>query len=343
MGLGKWKNWRNFFTRVGPGFFFKKLFTRLFYQWSGSKSKVCQKVWRSIEDSCNRDVLKYLKKKYLPVIEQYDYQESSEQIGPTSNIWVLWWQGYEDAPDIAKACISSIKKNAGSHPVVLLDRYNYKQYITLPDHVIDKFEKGHMMLAHLSDIIRTSLLYEYGGIWMDATMYMLHPFDEIVESSTFYTIHGWYDEAIPANSARYGPWTDFFLACCRGNYIIGLFNELLLEYWKQEDTIFQYGLLNMLIYTLYWNVESVKRSIDDIPVSNRNVLRLRWILDESKDKLKQLQDDGTYLYKLTHRTEALDSIIAHRRVFLDSVNGEETVYHMLVHEGWDGSIKTDSV
>lgn len=115
---------------------------------------MCQKVWRSIEDSCNRDVLKYLKKKYLPVIEQYDYQESSEQIGPTSNIWVLWWQGYEDAPDIAKACISSIKKNAGSHPVVLLDRYNYKQYITLPDYVVEKFEKGRMSITHFSNMIR---------------------------------------------------------------------------------------------------------------------------------------------------------------------------------------------
>lgn len=337
MGLGKWSNWVNFFTRVGPGFFFKKLFLRLFPQRIRAKSKVCQKICDSISASCTPDVLKYLKKKYLPVIEQCDYQESSERIGPTSNIWMLWWQGYENAPDIVKACIASIRKNAGSHPVVLLDQYNYTQYTTLPDHVIDSYEKGHMMLAHLSDFIRTSLLYEHGGIWMDATMYMLHPFDEIVENRTFYTIRGWYRADNPSED-RFSSWTDPFLACGRGNHILGWLNKLLSEYWRQEETFYYYSLLNAFIYTIYWNVESAKKMIDDVPASNSNLFGLQYILNESRDKLKLLQDDGNYLYKLTHRKEIVDSIIAYEMNFLDSVNGEETVYHMLVHEGWDGSV-----
>lgn len=343
MGLRrKWSAWKNHctrfgpdftrvgpgFTRVGPGFFFKKLFA---YKVSNKN----EKIYNLLEYSCDRDVLRYLEKRYLknylPVIEQYDYQESSEQIGPTSNIWILWWQGYENAPDIVKACIASIRKNAGGHPVVLLDQRNYTQYITLPDHVIDNYEKGNMRVQHLADFIRTSLLYEHGGIWMDATMYMLHPFDEIVENCAFYTIHGWWHPDAQIN-ALFTPWSDFFLACGKGNHLIGWVNKLLSEYWKQEETHWDYLLLNMVIYVIYRNVESARRMIDDVPASNINVLGLHYSLNENKDRLKQLQGDGTYLYKLTHHED-----------FLDSVNGEETVYHVLIHEGWDGSIQSDGV
>ena len=33
-------------------------------------------------------------------------------------------------------------------------------------------------MAHLADLIRSKLLYQYGGIWCDATMYMTDFFDE---------------------------------------------------------------------------------------------------------------------------------------------------------------------
>lgn len=286
-------------------------------------------VRRLIGDSCDRSVMRYLEK-YLPFIKQYDFQESSEQVGPTSNIWVLWWQGYENAPDIVKTCITSIRKNAGSHPVVLLDQYNYKQYITLPDHVLDSFEKGHMMYAGFSDVFRTSLLYKHGGIWMDATIYMLHPLDKAIENSTFYSLRA-IDGGPESFSLIMDSWHLFFLACGRGNHIMRLLNDLLIEYWKYEETFIDYLLIDFFLTMIYRNVEPAKRVIDEIPPSNRSVYELGLMLNKSRDNLKRLPDDGTYLYKLTHHGS-----------FSDSVNGKETVYHMLVHEGWDGSGRSGS-
>lgn len=184
MRYNKWIHQEQLIRKLGYGFAAKKWILYLFPQRVRAQNKIC----RSIRESCNRTVMNYLKK-YLPVIRQYDYQENKECIGPSSNIWTLWWQGCEKAPDIVKVCIASIKKNAGNHPVILLDQYNYKQYVTLPDHVVDNFEKGNISIAHLSDMIRTSLLYKYGGIWMDATLYMLHPLDESIENRTFYSIN----------------------------------------------------------------------------------------------------------------------------------------------------------
>ena len=317
----KWKNLtqdikiiRKEAKSFGYAYGAKRLALRLVPYKIRSKSKAC----RALE---YRAVMTYLEK-YLPVIREYDSRESKETIGASSNIWLFWWQGYENAPDIVKACVASVRKNAGAHPVVLLDQYNYKEYVTLPDDIVHKFEKGNMMIAHFSDIIRTALIYQYGGIWIDATIYMRHPLDEVIENSSFYSLHHWEEKAEPSKLV-FGLWTTFFLGCGKGNYIAGLLNKLLLEYWKQEETVIHYFLMDYFITMIYWNVEDAKRTIDNIAVSNRDIHELIGILNERKDKLKQLQDDGTYLYKLTHKMD-----------FSDSVDGEETIYHMLVHEGW---------
>lgn len=35
-------------------------------------------------------------------------------------IWICWWQGLENAPEIVKACVESIRRNAGGYDVVCI-------------------------------------------------------------------------------------------------------------------------------------------------------------------------------------------------------------------------------
>lgn len=79
-------------------------------------------------------------------------------------------------PQIVKLCIDSIRRNAGNHPVHLLDKSNYKEFITLPDGLEERMVNGNK-LAHLSDVIRFGLLSRYGGIWLDATIYVSKPIE----------------------------------------------------------------------------------------------------------------------------------------------------------------------
>ncbi|WP_222864769.1 capsular polysaccharide synthesis protein, partial [Serratia marcescens] len=87
-------------------------------------------------------------------------------------VWVCWFQGIEQAPALVKRCIDSIEKNVGDAKVVVLNDDNIKDFITLPDYIIEKYQKGMITKAHYSDIVRCSLLSKYGGIWMDATVYL---------------------------------------------------------------------------------------------------------------------------------------------------------------------------
>ena len=44
-----------------------------------------------------------------------------------THIWIsfVWWQGLEQAPNLVKVCVDSIKKNAGDHRVIVLTEDNY--------------------------------------------------------------------------------------------------------------------------------------------------------------------------------------------------------------------------
>lgn len=106
------------------------------------------------------------------IISKYKNQtcNSCENIDATSPIWVCWWQGKENMPDIVKACYNSIQKHACNHPVILITEENFRNYIDMPEYIINKQKEGYIDITHFSDILRMMLLTKHGGIWMDSTL-----------------------------------------------------------------------------------------------------------------------------------------------------------------------------
>jgi len=81
----------------------------------------------------------------------------------TKMLFTCWWQGEEEAPDLIRACIRSQKRNIPKEiRHVVISKYNYGEYIDIPDFVLQKVESGKISLTTLSDIIRVSLLYKWG-------------------------------------------------------------------------------------------------------------------------------------------------------------------------------------
>ena len=88
-------------------------------------------------------------------------------------IWVFWWQGVNKMPELVRICYNSIVQNAGEHPVHLLTENNYEQYLSKLPHlkeILNRIQQRTVSYAYFSDIIRSYLLYEYGGVWIDATV-----------------------------------------------------------------------------------------------------------------------------------------------------------------------------
>ena len=106
-----------------------------------------------------RQVLKYLKENYSDFISNYK-SETSNQTENSGVIWTMWWQGEQNLPEVVRMCIASIKHHKGSHPLKIITKYNYNDYIKLPDYILEKVNSGAITLTHFSDIVRFYLLYE---------------------------------------------------------------------------------------------------------------------------------------------------------------------------------------
>ena len=208
---------------------------------------------------------------------------NNSPIGDTSNIWVCWWQGEENMPEVVKVCYRSIKKLSGKHPVVLITEENLKNYVQLPQFIMDKYAAGIISRTHFSDILRFYLLKEYGGIWMDITNFLTAEIDSFVPvDSTFYS----YKHITEYNNVSQGLWTSYFNASGKGNIIPSYLYESLVSYWNKTDKLEDYLLLDFIFKLGYDNIPAMKKIIDSIPLKEigtmRKIMNRKWNGEEWK-------------------------------------------------------------
>ena len=232
-------------------------------------------------------------------------------------MWVFWWQGIDNAPDIVKKCVNNIKQHSGEREVIVIDKNNYTKYANIPDYIVEKLNSNCMTITHFSDILRMELLYNNGGIWMDATMFQIGNLNEKIFKYPFFTInHGKYADFHVCK----GLWTGFFMAAGKNNDMIKLFRTFFYEYWKNEIHLITYLLIDCIISICYENNLMIKQIIDNVPVNNTNVFELQTILGESYEEniYKNLSKE-TYLFKLTYKIK-----------FLEYKDCKETFYRKLI-------------
>ena len=147
-------------------------------------------------------VRNYLERNYHHIL---DHSEPPTAFRPTkianAPIWVFWWQGESSAPALVQTCIRSIRTHANGHDVIVLDKDNYADYAHLPDYVTEKRRDGIITVQQFSDILRLSLINRYGGLWMDATIFLTRPLPEYLLSLPFFT----------ARTRNGGRWCGFFM------------------------------------------------------------------------------------------------------------------------------------
>lgn len=80
-------------------------------------------------------------------------------------IW-MYWNDVIPPKTVVISYKMCVKKNP-DHEVYLVNESNLKEYVN-----IEFNEAVHILPAHKSDLIRLSLLKEYGGIWGDASTMM---------------------------------------------------------------------------------------------------------------------------------------------------------------------------
>ena len=261
----------------------------------------------------HKAILNYLNKNLSEYLKD-DIVNNHELIDDHSCIWVFWMQGFENAPELVKKCLNSIKSNCGNHPVIELTSENIEEYIDIPDFIKEKLNSKVISMACFSDFLRLSLLEKYGGVWMDATLFMTNEFDKDITNFSFYSIKGNSSTQLYVSECR---WTAFFMASSKKNPFIIKCRELFLHYFEKNDLLIDYFLIDYILTVVYNRYTWAKREIDRIPNNNLNVY---WLVNNLEKNFNQKEwtkiTKNTYIFKLNHRLDisSFDNTSYYRKI-----------------------------
>lgn len=245
-------------------------------------------------------IMKILEKDFLYVLDKYrDYSVKCEY-DANSPVWVCWMQGYDNAPIIVKKCIDSIK-NSTNHPVNIITKDKIDTFIHLPDYIMEKYNKQIITNAQFSDILRMCLLSQYGGLWIDATIFIPGKLPEKIFQYQFYTC-----KRKPQKSGYVSNymWTSFLNGCQKNCIVQKVVNDLFLAYWEKYDYLIDYLLVDYFMMLVYRNLPKAKDLIDNVPYNNpcMEELQNRMSMAFNKnDYVQLLYNSDTYLFKLSWR------------------------------------------
>lgn len=217
--------------------------------------------------------------------------------------FACWWQGIDNVPDMVMKCLNSIDKNLPENVELhLITLENVFNYIDLPDWIIDKFNNGKITYTHLSDILRMGLLYRYGGMWIDATYFATGSFDESIFCRDFWTLK--LTQTDWKTDISKGRWSGNCIFTKPGNILTRFVLNAFYEYWKTEDELINYFLIDILIDIAYRRVPGCREMIDSVETSNPMCHRMRRIANKKYDeKFWENLCRDTYLFKLQRQME----------------------------------------
>lgn len=247
-------------------------------------------------------VIYYLSNKYKFLLQNFHFEKETL---PDFNgaIWVCWLQGEINMPPTVLTCIQALKHHANEHPVIIISFNNFQKYITLPDYIINKYQSGNIGNAHFADILRTCLLYEHGGVWIDSTLLTIQALPKEIFIMPFYSCKFNVDSLYITQCK----WSNFFLCSQKKSKVFAFTRAFFFEYIKKENRFIDYFLMDYIIHLGYKSYLEIKEEIDQVPINNIYVHSLAPIINKSYNvdiwnKLIQ----NTYLFKLSWKTNYIE-------------------------------------
>lgn len=272
----------------------------------------------------DRCILCWLKEHYGDIVQKYKQNNAwiinAEKPIEPAPIWSVWWQGEENAPEMVKMCFASVNRHRGKHPFIIITKDNYQEYVSLPEHILQKVNSGILSLTHFSDIIRLYLLTHYGGLWLDATIYVADTIQDVIFTSNFYSIKNGFNPR--SHAVTQGRWSSFLQAAQKGSPLCSFALDYQIAYWEKQTTPIDYILIDYFYALAYEELPECRELLDSVPVNNKMIESLRPLLNKvwSPSVLSDLTADTTF-FKLTWKQN-----------FEKTVSGCETVYGHLVKD-----------
>lgn len=182
---------------------------------------------------------------------------------PQGKVFTYWDKPLDTAPPLVQACVAQMRR---IYPEVrVLDGAGVRELIEVPQRIADLLETDRP--AHFSDYVRTRILEEHGGIWLDAT--------------------AWVDEDLDDHLARkylrggtlFPRWTptsiaNWFIASQPRTPLISLQRLGLEAWWEANDDLPDYFLYHRIFEIMQWLVPEARGQWDATPTLSASATHL---------------------------------------------------------------------
>lgn len=213
----------------------------------------------------------------------------SDQIAPIQkNIWILWLQGWDQAPEIVQSCLTTWKKHNVDWTVHALTASSLDEF--LDEDMLSLIRGKEMEPEAFSDVIRLALLQRHGGVWVDSTVYCLRPLNtwlyEMLSASGFFAF------SQPSEDRMLSSW---FLAAPKGNYIIQQWLNQTQKYWLGHTRRDDYFWVHQLFKETYYADEYFRELWDITP--NIPASKAHYYSPYNTKLYRKISLKGRYMFK----------------------------------------------
>lgn len=234
--------------------------------------------------------------------------------------WQFWHNGLSSAPDIVKQCHRSVQKYCEPENVIFLDIKTIGNHVEIPGYIYDKMNQGQISKAHFSDILRTALLSQQGGVWLDSTVYLSDhiPCDLIKEK-----LFAFSTPPVELLGSPFIKASSWFLIGKINSIILKKLLAFLLEFWRNEICHPHYYTFHLAFCLLTESCIECKKEWEKVEFFtqiNPHLLQRSLINPFNKVLFEKIKA-ASFVHKLTYY--GLDECKTNAETFLDHILAEK--------------------
>lgn len=221
-------------------------------------------------------------------------------------IWSCWFQGRQNAPDLVKRCLASWETLNPDWDFRCLDAETIGRYIDLGEHI--SLQNQTITAASLSDILRMLLLHEYGGVWVDATLYCNQPLNEWLPLAMGTGFFAFSKPAPKAPKAPQRPLASWFIAAGPGNLLLAKWAARAIRYWHERNQSNDYFWLHHQFGDLCSTDPEARIAWESVPKISDvspHAIQSAGMYKPAESAGRDI-DWSTPVFKLTHRLDQAD-------------------------------------
>ena len=287
------------------------------------KEMMPKKLFNKIQNKTYFKTQKMVGEDWDRVLKEYFTNKiETEQINPKKTfnnekiIWQFWGQGwdFEKLPDVVKISYKSVEKYKKDYEIIHLDMNNINDYLEIPAYILKKVEDKKMGFAHFTDIIRLALLYNYGGVWIDATILLTDYLPQEYFEMDYFMFQR--DDNLE-NKKDWEDYDDFYFSwnnemkvrvlnsiifAKKNNEIIKTLLDMLLIFWEHNDLVPNYFFFQVLYTELIENYYKKKQCKIVSDTLTHELIRV-WFDKFSQEKLDEITKRNN-VHKLTYKIDS---------------------------------------